>query len=600
MAIRNTVSIEFTVSGPGMAQLEQIAARLRGLGGASGSVGTASAAIGRLGQVSATSAGHVNRATGAVRNLGAATGRAAGAMSRIGEIMLGSFGGNVLAGIFTSAAAAAANFAKESVGAALSAEQALVVLKTQSRLTGTSLEANIELAKKLAKEFRISDTAGLGIVGAGTKFTSSAGKPDDTLKFLRAVADLSAAAGRPLSDLQETLRQLAAGGAVQESALDKIGGGVNPSQIFEAFGKSVGVASDKLTEAQRSLAIYNFLMERAGKVQGVAQESMNTTTGRISALSAAYDNLQERLGKLIVSSPLFQKGLEGIESVAARLNTPEATAWGDKMSASFDVIIAKSKTVASQFVVIYETISRGAGVATAEFTRLADQISIIWDTVAAKVGNAFKQISLEIRQFANQAMLSLIATIDAIPAPAKAALGLGNVDTGPALNEALKDQAETDNRLQAIYAQNAGLDASAGARLAKTQTDFNRAIAALPKIGSGALPDLFSGGATAAQIANLAGATGGAAGSFLKEFKRVPVVIETENGLQTVMGYQRVAREQAAASTDLAAKTVALTAIMEEVQKNPLLGRIEIVAGESTIIKSVVPTGYADGPIFRP
>lgn len=576
MAIRNTVSIEFTVSGPGMAQLEQIAARLRGLGGASGSVGTASAAIGRLGQVSATSAGHVNRATGAVRNLGAATGRAAGAMSRIGEIMLGSFGGNVLAGIFTSAAAAAANFAKESVGAALSAEQALVVLKTQSRLTGTSLEANIELAKKLAKEFRISDTAGLGIVGAGTKFTSSAGKPDDTLKFLRAVADLSAAAGRPLSDLQETLRQLAAGGAVQESALDKIGGGVNPSQIFEAFGKSVGVAADKLTEAQRSLAIYNFLMERAGKVQGVAQESMNTTTGRISALSAAYDNIQTKLGKLIVDTPIFQKGLEGLEAVVVRLGTPETLAGFQKMST------------------IFETIARGAVIATSSIVAFGDIMNTVWTVSLTKAQRFVERLVLFYQKLGNDLVLAMTDAFDAIPGPVKLLFGLPAVDTGAVRAQAVTSNAQISNQQRTLTELNRQLDANASSDIQRALSNVAGAVAGFDRGGAVTAAAAAGAGApTPAQISNLAGATGGAAGAFLKDFKRVPILVETENGLTSVMGYQRVAREQTAASTDLAKKTAALTSIMEEVNANPAFARVEFVAGPDTLIKSVVPTGGA-------
>lgn len=576
MAIRNTVSIEFTVSGPGMAQLDQIAARLRGLGGASGGVGTASSAIARLGQVSTTSAAGVNRAAGAVKSLGAATGQAAGAMQRIGEIMLGSFGGNVLAGIFTSAAAAAASFARESVGAALSAEQALVVLKTQSRLTGTDLAANIELAKKLAKEFRISDTAGVGIVGAGTKFTSSAGKPAETLNFLRAVADLSAAAGRPLSDLQETLRQLAAGGAVQESALDKIGGGVNPSQIFEAFGKSVGVAADKLTEAQRSLAIYNFLMERASKVQGVAQESLTTTTGRISALSAAYDNIQTKLGKLIIDTPIFQRGLEGLEAVAVRLGNPETLAGFERMSK------------------IFETIARGAVIAGSSIVAFGDIMSTVWTVALTKAQRFVERLVLFYQKLGNDLVLAMTDAFDAIPGPVKLLFGLPSVDTGAVRAQAVTSNAQISNQQRTLTELNRQLDANASSDIQRALSSVAGAVAAFDRGGTaGAAAAANAGAPTPAQISNLAGATGGAAGAFLADFKRVPILVATENGLTSTMGFQRVAREQTAASADLAKKTAALTSIMEEVQKNPAFARVEFVAGPDTLIKSVVSTGGA-------
>lgn len=579
MSRRNQVTVEFRVVGDGLAALERAHRSFRAFGGLGRDVGGLTNALARLN----TSFGVMGRSAAGLRQQ---TSGVVSSLQRIGEITVGALGGNILAGIFTSAAAGAANLAKESVNAAISAEQALIVLRTQSKLTGTSFEQNLKLAKEVASEFRLSDTASLGLVGNASRVAAGVGKPEDTLKFLRAAADLSAASGRSLDGLNETLRQFASGGALAEAALDKIGGGENPGAIMDRYAKSVGVASDQLTELQRNTALWEFVLARSTKVQGVAQESLAGTAGRLASLSAVYENAQTRLGGLIVNSTLFQRGLEAIESVAARLGTPEALAWSDRMSTGFDSLIEKAGAAGGMFRTTFDIITRGAAVASAEFNLLADRVSIIWETATATLGNAFKQIALEIRQFTNDAMLALIAGVDSIPPPVKAFLGLGNVDTSSALNAFLADRAQTDTALKAIAGQNLTFAASAGARLSDADKRFAAAIANLPGIRTGPLD--LSIGASSRVERNL----GGAAGDFAGQFKLVPVAVEGPDGLTSGFAFQRVE----ASNDKLAQNVVGLTNVMEEVLANPVLARVDVVAGKDTTIEAVVPTGGANQP----
>lgn len=594
MAIRNTVSIEFTVGGPGMAQLAAIEARLRGLGSSSGGIGAATAAMNRFGQ-----AGHsgVGRVTSAMHGFSSATGKAAGGLQRIGEIAAGSLGGNVLAGIFTSAAAAASNFAREAVGAALAAEQAMTQLRTQSRLAGVDLQANIELAKQVAKEFKVSDKDALGLVGSATRAAAAAGRPEDTLKFLRSAADLAAAAGRPMSELNEIVRQL--GSANPEPVLDKIAGGTNPSAIFDAFAKSIGTTADKLTTAQEKLAIFSFVMAEANKVQGTAAESMNTTTGRISALSASYDNLQQRVGDAIVKSDLFKRTLELIEKAAAGANLPEFTKNIDGIGSALGrvaqagaIVVGSVALIGNAFRTLFDVIFAGLNLTFTGFETLRTVMA-----ASIKLGAA-------------EAIRGLQAVL---PASVLAAIGLGGVNVAALEGKASSDLTGAVTKFAEVGKATSKILGEDLARFKTILDTTEAAVRAFNGGGTNAVVEAQQAGVKrdpfAASPAELDAFRKSTAGGFsanlkLKEgfgvtaadFALVPVTIETPDGLTSELQLQRVVKEQVAASADLTAATTALTGIMEEVKANPLLGKIIVEAGPSTIIKSAVPVGGASSP----
>lgn len=589
MAIRNTVSIEFSVGGPGLQQLAAIENRLRNLGSASGGINTATANLGRLGSVGATAAAGVSRTTQAVHNLGTASTRAGGALRRIGEIVAGTFGGNVLAGIFTGAASAAANFAKESVGAALSMEQALVVIKTQSRLTGTDLQANIELAKRLAKEFKVSETAGLGLAAGATRFASAAGRPGDTEAFLRSVADLAAAAGRPMSELNEIVRQIASGDVGAEAALDKILGGKNPSVVYDEFAKSIHRTADSLTTLEKKQALLNAVLVEGAKVQGVAAESMNSTTGRVSALSAAYENIQTRLGTLIVSTPIFQRALEGLEKAAAALDSPEAQAGFLKMSK------------------LLETITRGAVIAGAEITAFGEYLTLLWRVSLTKASRFLEELTLRFKKAGNDIVIGLADSFESLPGPIKAAIGFG-AGSSELAKRAKIDAQVSNASIISTLATNKGLnhaldiDAIAevqriASTVAKTAADFdartnNAAVAAAQArtaVAAGTTPAVSGPLAALANVLN----AGAVAGVGSVDFRKVPVAVINGDSITTEFKLERIAKRQEAAGDRIVAGLDGLVNVMEEAQKNPAFARVEFVAGDSTLIKSVVSTGGA-------
>lgn len=587
MAIRNTVSIEFVVTGAGLAQLDQISARLRNLGSSATGLGAVTSGLTRLGQAGTTGAAGVSKITSSVHGLGQASGVAGGALQRIGEIIAGTFGGNVLAGAFTAAASAAANFARESVNAALSAEQALTQLRTQSKLTGTDLAANIALAKQVAKEFRISDTDALGIVGSATRAAGAAGRPDETLKFLRSAADLAAAAGRPMSQLQEITRQLASGDIGAEAALDKIAGGKNPSQIYEEFAKSIGTTGDKLDTTQKKLAIFQFTLEQGSKVQGTAQESLNTTTGRLSALGAAYDNIQTKVGKAILDTELFRKGLEGLESAAAALDKPETLAGFQKMS---------------DFLT---TIARGFVILSAETATFGTFLSTLWSVALTKAVRFFDEIVLRVRKLANDTVITLVDFVDSLPQSVKVFLGIGGIDTKPIREAAQVRNAPIIAEIAALKGLNQATDAEALLKIQEAVSAQAQAIIAFDAAGKPvtAAPPVTAPAAAAAAaatgpLAALANAlnAGAVSGVQSVDFRKVPVLVTDGDSATTTFKLERIAKQQEASGDRIVEGLDSLTTELGEVRKNPPFAKLIVEAGPDTLIRSNVPVGGASTP----
>lgn len=577
MSRRNQVTVEFKVVGDGLAALERAHKSFRSFGGLSAQFGGLSTSLARVNQV-ATGTGQAF--TVAARSAGQFATQASGATSslqRIGEIVAGSFGGNVLASVFTSAAAAAAGFARESVGAALSAESALVVLRTQSRLTGTDLAANIELAKKLAKEFRVSDTAGLGVVGQGQKFVSGAGKPEETLNFLRAVADLAAAAGRPMSQLQEITRQLASGDIGAEAALDKIAGGKNPSQIYDEFAKSIGTTGDKLDTAQKKLAIFNEIMAQAQKVQGVAAESLNTTQGRISTLSAAYENLQTRVGEAIVKSEAFKSVLELVEKAAAGASSPEfakniegiGTALG-RVAQGGALVIGTLALIGNAFRTVFDLAFAGMNYLTLAFTSLGKALGA---SITAGAATAIEGL---------QALL---------PESVLSAIGLGGIDAKALGGNARSTLAGISGEFSALTAATGKILSDDAARF-KTILDTTEAAVRA-----------FNGGGTADEIlAASQGKTPGAADNrpgFQAKLRYTPLRTVIEFDGETIRSVSRrdgVIVDNTESNQALAGSVDALTGTVGLLLENPTLARVEVVAGKDTSIESVVPVGGSNLP----
>lgn len=577
MSRRNQVTVEFKVVGDGLAALERAHKSFRSFGGLSAQFGGLSTSLARVNQV-ATGTGQAF--TVAARSAGQFATQASGATSslqRIGEIVAGSFGGNVLASVFTSAAAAAAGFARESVGAALSAESALVVLRTQSRLTGTDLAANIELAKKLAKEFRVSDTAGIGLAAGATRFAAGAGKPEDTEKFLRSVADLAAAAGRPMSELNEIVRQIASGDVGAEAALDKILGGKNPSVVYDEFAKSVGRTADSLTQLEKKQALLNAVLTEGAKVQGVAQESLNSTQGRISTLSAAYENLQQRVGDAIVKSEAFKSVLELVEKAAAGASSPEfakniegiGTALG-RVAQGGALVIGTLALIGNAFRTVFDVAFAGMNYLTLAFTALGKALGA---SITAGAATAIEGL---------QAIL---------PSSVLSAIGLGGIDA-----VALKSKAQGD--LLNVSTQFSELTKSTGKILSDDAARFKTILDTTE-----AAVRAFNGGGTADEIlAASQGKTPGAADNrpgFQAKLRFTPLTTTIEFDGETIRSVSRrdgVIVDNTESNQALAGSVDALTGTVGLLLENPTLARVEVVAGKDTSIEAIVPVGGANLP----
>ena len=175
------------------------------------------------------------------------------------------------------------NFGKESIAAFAKAEEQVnklkFAIKNVSGEGADAFENLINQAKKLASITAFDDEDIAQVQAIQIQFGLTSAQVE---KLTPSILDLSVATGQDLVSATNV-------------ALSAISGQTRGLKEVGAQFKDTGSATEN----------YNTLLEKLNKLQGVANEELNTTSGRLKALNIQYENLQEQVGEKL--SPAFLK-----------------------------------------------------------------------------------------------------------------------------------------------------------------------------------------------------------------------------------------------------------------------------------------------------
>jgi tRNA-dihydrouridine synthase len=263
-----------------------------------------------------------NDATRALQRFGASgdsIGRLRGLLAGIGT----SFAGNLLAsavtGGFRASTDAARDFFSFAITSANDAAGAQLFLQSAVRETGGSYSKAKQEAEAFAAAVGVSTdkaeslfaTATLGLQGTGI----------DSAKFLERAADLLVSRGRSLEELPTVVGQLFAGS--DEGIGRLLGGGENPSTVWEAYATSVGKAAGSLSDLEKKQAVVNVVMERGAGQTGAAAARLQTFGGMLDQIKALATDSAARVGEALIRNEGVLRIFESVRSTLAGLATDE-------------------------------------------------------------------------------------------------------------------------------------------------------------------------------------------------------------------------------------------------------------------------------------
>lgn len=278
------------------------------------------------------------------RTFGAQLEGASTKTSGLRSVLAGFAGGALATGVlsfFKEAGRAAIEFGQASLEAAQRAADAQRFLQTSAKLTGQDLGGLVGIAERVREAFGVSRAEAEALVARAAQFTSAAGRPQDTEKFLRAIGDSAVAAGRSLKELPEILQQLSGGGL--EAALDKVLGGKNPSQIFAERFKEVGAKNaEALTDAQQKIAVLNEILERSKAVSGSAADRFGDFGAKTEVLAARFEDLQASIGKVIARSEGLNRLVDQLTKFTEKANDPQAAKSIERIGEAFGGLLQAS------------------------------------------------------------------------------------------------------------------------------------------------------------------------------------------------------------------------------------------------------------------
>lgn len=201
-------------------------------------------------------------------------------------------------GITLGAAAAVSGFSSMVSGAITASNNlatSLRVLESTSKLTGVPISFLRATSDQLSRSLGITTTTMNGMVATAARFTSVAGRTNETGVFLTRWLELAAARGLSAADAMQALESTMRG---DDSGLNKLGL-MNPSGIYDKWAASMGTTAAKMTGVQKQQAIINEVMTEGAKVQGAYADRMNTAEGAQERLTNAKESFLVALGQAI-------------------------------------------------------------------------------------------------------------------------------------------------------------------------------------------------------------------------------------------------------------------------------------------------------------
>jgi hypothetical protein len=555
-----------------------------------------------------------------LQNVNRSAGTASRGISSLGDIITGTFTGNLIADFFRSASRAAVDFAKDAVTAAGEAADAFRFLRAQTQLTGTNLAENVALVERLREKFGLSRDAAERLVAQTLQFTGAAGRIGDTEKFLVALADSAAASGRSLSELPVLISQISAG---QDEATDKLFA-KNPSVIYEEYARSAGKTAAQLTNAEQKQALLNATLTKGALVAGTAAERLGDAGGKAELAANRFRDLQVAVGEAITSNEGYIQTLDRLTAALDGLANPES--------------VNNFRELAQTIALVGQGAAYGLGLIATNLNLIKTAFTVValgaqgLIVLFTAIG---KSLSLSIQGGVNEAIAAMQSTL---PIAAQVAIGIAGVNTGATRDRIKADLAGIAEELKAfgrLAAEAYGEDVARFTAIARATAAGADIAGAFGRFRPGQAPGgAFAAGA-ARTVAGLAptrtsagalGALGGLGGGAV-DSARLAAMAENVNRLvderadgrapraiqpvllasgDTLESVDALVRTQADAAATLAGATrdagrsnretigelkATIGRLEQKIAQLPALSVLRVEAGPATIVDDVTPAG---------
>lgn len=176
--------------------------------------------------------------------------------------------------------------------------------------------------KELAK---ISPLTLSDMVGAEKMMLGFNIQSDDTIKYLKALSDISMGESGKFNSLTLAFSQMSAAGKLMGQDLNQmINAGFNPLQVIaEKTGKSISTLKDEMSKG----AISTEMVQQAfidatsagGKFYGMSENASKTINGQISMMQDAWDNALNEIGES--SEGFIMSGIQATTSLIQNYET---------------------------------------------------------------------------------------------------------------------------------------------------------------------------------------------------------------------------------------------------------------------------------------
>ena len=208
--------------------------------------------------------------------------------------------------------------------------------------------------KELAK---ISPLTMSDIVGAEQMMLGFNIAAEDTMKYLKALSDLSMGSSTKFNSLTLAFSQMSAAGKLMGQDLNQmIGQGFNPLQVIsEKTGKSIAVLKDEMSKGAISAEMvqeaFISATEAGGKFYKMSENASKTINGQMSMMQDAMDNAFNEMGKasegfIIKSISLTTSLVQNYETIGKALAGLIATYGVYKTAVLTNIALEKVQVVA--------------------------------------------------------------------------------------------------------------------------------------------------------------------------------------------------------------------------------------------------------------
>jgi hypothetical protein len=184
-------------------------------------------------------------------------------------------------------------FVSQGIDLARDRNRADLFLRSASRQTGTGLAENLAFAERFGEEVGLGGTNARSVTAQALRVTNMAGMGGKAPEFVRALADAATAAGRPLSELDTLMTQVATG---QDEVFDKLLS-VNPSSLYDAWAKANNRTAASLSDVEKLQIRVNAVIKAGADNIGEAAKQLDTAAGRWDNFWRKVDERKMNVGE---------------------------------------------------------------------------------------------------------------------------------------------------------------------------------------------------------------------------------------------------------------------------------------------------------------